>query len=247
MARRIVKEVEVEAPLEQVWQAISSGPGFATWYVPHAIDPTPGGLVRTDFGPAGVREGVVLDAEPPQRLVYGGFGAPEDPVYCYEFVLAAAEGGHTAFRLVQNGFLDGERWDQEYDALDAGWDLFLHNLIVSQRCFAGLPASLAMAMTRSASGGEWDRLLAALRVPAGVVVGDRVVVAAPGTEPVEGVVDFLNPGRHLGVRSDRGLHRFSAEGVELCGVSVYQYRYGSPPLRADVSVCWQRWLDDRFA
>ncbi|MGI5500113.1 SRPBCC family protein [Lentzea sp. CA-135723] len=245
MARRIVKEVEVEAPLEQVWQAISSGPGFATWYVPHAIEPTPGGLVRTDFGPAGVREGVVLDAAPPQRLVYGGFGEPEDPVYCYEFLLAA-QGGHTSFRLVQNGFLDGERWDQEYDALDAGWDLFLHNLILYQRHFAGLPASLAMAMTRSAGGEEWGRLLAALRVPARCAVGDRVVINVPGVDLVEGVVDFLNPGRHLGVRTACGLHRFSAEGVELCGVSVYQYRYGTP-LPPDAAACWQRWLDARFA
>lgn len=247
MTRRIVKEIEVEAPLEQVWQAISSGPGFATWYVPHAIEPAPGGMVRTDFGPGGVREGVVLAADPPRRLVYAGFGAPEEPVYCYEFVLAASGGGQTVFRLVQNGFLDGERWDQEYDALDAGWDLFLHNLIAYQRHFAGLPATLAMAMTRSESGDEWGRLLAALGVSAHCSVGDRVVVDVPGVDLVEGVVDFLNPGRHLGVRTACGLRRFSAEGAELCGVSVYQYRYGTPPLRPDAAACWQRWLADRFA
>lgn len=247
MARRIVKEAEIEAPLDQVWRAISSGPGFATWYVPHAIEPTPGGIVRTDFGPAGVREGVVLDAEPPRRLVYGGFGAPEELVYSYEFVLAANGGGHTAFRLVQNGFLDDEVWDQEYDALNAGWDLFVHNLTVYQRYFAGLPATLAMAMARSAAGEEWSRLLAALDVPAGARVGDRVVLEVPGVDLVDGVVDFLNPGRHLGIRSACGLHRFSAEGVDLCGVSVYQYRYGNPPLGPDAAARWQRWLDDRFA
>ena len=50
--RYVEAEVEVPGTPEDVWQAIASGPGISSWFVPTTLDERVGGSVVCDFGPA---------------------------------------------------------------------------------------------------------------------------------------------------------------------------------------------------
>lgn len=241
--RRLEKEVELAATPEQVWQAIATGPGISTWFVPHEVEEREGGKARADFGSGNVDEGRVLEWEPGRRVVYGG--SSSDPGETLEFLVEGREGGSTILRLVQSGF-SGEDWEAEYHS--KGWDGFFHNLVQYFTHFAGLPVVnvLVMGFTKLTADGVWQRFNEDLGVPATVRLGERVRLNPSGLDPISGVVDVCERGV-LGVRSDQGLHRFAGEGIDAWGMlSVVHYFYGVEMDRAQATEAWQAWLDRLF-
>ena len=49
--RSIQVEVEVPGTPEQVWQAIATGPGVSSWFVPTDVEEKAGGTIVSRFGP----------------------------------------------------------------------------------------------------------------------------------------------------------------------------------------------------
>jgi uncharacterized protein YndB with AHSA1/START domain len=244
--RRLEKHVELDATPEAVWEAIATGPGIATWFVPHDVEPRVGGTVEQDYGGGFTTRGRVSAWAPGRRFAYGSFEQPEDgrPDYAYEFLVEGREGGGTVLRFVQSGFLDGADWDDEYDSFDAGWSLFLDNLRSYLRHFAGQPVRNAVAMGCAAGSANdiWPVLHRSLGLAGPPAVGATLTLAPDGPAPISGVVDVANE-EFLGVRSENGLHRIGVEGEDGCGVSAYHYVYGSPVDAAALTADWQRWID----
>jgi uncharacterized protein YndB with AHSA1/START domain len=243
--RRLEKRVELDATPDDVWRAIATGPGIATWFVPHEVEPREGGTVEQDYGGGFTTRGRVTAWEPGHRFAYGGFEQAGDgrPDYAYEFIVEGRDGGGTVLRFVQSGFLDGADWDDEYDSFDAGWSLFLGNLRSYLRHFPGLPARNAVAMSYTAGKAReiWPEVHRALGLAGHPSVGDVVTLAPAGPAPITGVVDVANE-EFLGVRSDHGLHRIGVEGEDGCGVSAYHYVYGRAVDTAALTADWQNWL-----
>jgi len=50
MPRELIKMVELDASPEEVWQAIATGPGISTWFVPHQVEEREGGAMSAQFG-----------------------------------------------------------------------------------------------------------------------------------------------------------------------------------------------------
>lgn len=238
--RRLEKSVELDASPEQVWEAIATGPGIATWFVPHTVEPAEGGAVTADFGGGFDAAGQVTAWEPGKRFGYGA-GSP-----AFEFLVEGRDGGGTVLRFVQCGFSE-EGWEQEYDSFDKGWDLFFGNLRSYLEHFAGLPVrnALAMGYTPGRAADIWPRLHAALGLAGHPAVGDEVTLTPDGPSPITGVVDVASP-EFLGIRSAHGLHRIGAEGDAGCGVSAYHYFYGEPVDDEAITTAWQSWLTTLF-
>lgn len=247
--RRLEKDVELDASPEQVWAAIATGPGIATWFVPHAVEPREGGAVEQDYGGGFTTSGRVTAWEPGRRFAYGAFDQPEDgrPSYAYEFLVEGRDGGGTVLRFVQSGFLDGADWDDEYDSFDRGWSLFFDNLRSYLLHFPGLPARNAVAMSYTAGKARdiWPQVHRALGLTGHPSVGDVVTLAPGGPAPITGVVDVADE-EFLGVRSDHGLHRIGVEGEDGCGVSAYHYVYGRAVDTDTLTADWQDWLSALF-
>jgi uncharacterized protein YndB with AHSA1/START domain len=247
--RWLEKRVELDASPEQVWEAIASGPGIATWFVPHEVEPRVGGAVEQDYGGGFTTRGRVTAWEPGRRFAYGAFEQPDDgrPNYAFEFLVEGRDGGGTVLRFVQSGFLDGADWDDEYDSFDAGWTLFFDNLVSYLRHFAGLPVRNAVAMSYTAGGARdiWPVLHRSLGLAGHPAVGETVTLTPDGPDPITGVVDVANE-EFLGVRSEYGLHRIGAEGEDGCGVSAYHYVYGRPVDTVALTADWQQWLSVLF-
>jgi uncharacterized protein YndB with AHSA1/START domain len=244
--RRLEKHVELDATPDEVWQAIATGPGIATWFVPHAVEPRAGGTVEQDYGGGFCTRGQVTAWEPGHRFAYGAFEHTEDgrPDYAYEFLVEGRDGGGTVLRFVQSGFLDGADWDDEYDSFDAGWSLFFTNLRSYLRHFAGLPARTAVAMSYTAGSARdiWPVVHRALGLGGRPAIAEAVPPMPDGPAPIAGVVDVANE-EFLGVRSEHGLHRIGVEGENGCGVSAYHYVYGRAVDIAALTADWQRWLE----
>lgn len=242
---RLEKTVEFDADPEQVWEAIGTGPGIGTWFVPFTVEPRVGGAARGDFGGAFEGAGAVTAYEEGRRFAYGE-PAGEERTMAFEFLVEARTGGGTVMRFVQSGFADTD-WEGEYDSFSDGWDLFFLNLREYLAHFAGRPARnvVAMVMAPGAAAEIWPVLLRELGLGSRPELGDTVTLAPRDVPPVSGVVDVVD-GKFLGVRSANGLHRIGAEGDSGCGVSAYHYFYDGESDAAALTEAWQGWLGRLF-
>lgn len=248
--REIDLSVEVPGTPEEVWRAIATGPGISSWYVPHTVEERAGGAAVASFGdgPEMQIPGRVAAWEPPHRIVFdGGEGVPG---LAFEWLVEARDGGTCVVRLINSGFGDGGPWDDQYDAMHEGWQLFLFNLRLHLEHFPGRTATPALpgAAWPVAPDEAWRSLTTALGLPATVAAGDTVALD-PGDGPaLTGTVIDAAPRRLALLLSDPapGTAFVAAEGVgSACLLSVwaYLYREDSNALAEDVKGAWQRWLD----
>ena len=141
--RVVEKVVEIHAPIEEVWSALTDADAIKKWFSTDAGVESPGvggemffAWGEDDF--SGKNRIEIWD--PPRRLRTTEIketrsekqyeGAAPSPLtnplsvdYCLE-----SKGNSTILRLVHSGFGDGAEWDDEYDAILRGWGLFLMNL-----------------------------------------------------------------------------------------------------------------------
>ena len=165
--RSIDLEVVVDGTPEEVWRAIATGPGISSWYVPHVVEEREGGAALASFGEAPEMQipGRVAAWDPPRRIVFDG-GEDADGL-AFEWLVEARDSGTCVVRLVNSGFGDGNEWDDQYDAMTEGWKLFLFNLELHCRHFAGQAATamLPMGGTPLPQADAWTKLCADLGIP----------------------------------------------------------------------------------
>ncbi|HEX9763780.1 MAG TPA: hypothetical protein VGA39_00720, partial [Candidatus Acidoferrales bacterium] len=90
--RSVQVEVEVPGTPEEVWQAIATGPGVSSWFVPAEVDER-AGTVTLDFGP-GMRSVAKRTAwDPPRRFAAecSDWG-PNSPPVATEWTVEARSG-----------------------------------------------------------------------------------------------------------------------------------------------------------
>ena len=128
--RGIDLTIEIDATLEAVWQALTTGEGIARWFAPHAaVTPGEGGSVSVGWDPKEMWAQPITVWEPQRRMQT----ASEMPSKDGRLVRLAVDyylevqGGRVRVRLVHSGF-DDSSWDDYIDGLDAGWSYFLFNL-----------------------------------------------------------------------------------------------------------------------
>jgi uncharacterized protein YndB with AHSA1/START domain len=197
-------EAEVDATPEQVWDAIATGPGYDSWFMGRTeLEPGAGGAVRTDLG-GYTMESTVTAWEPLRRFAFRGDETPDGRFIAFEYLIEGREQGSTVLRLVSNGFLPGDDWEAEFDAMVKGGAMYFATLVAYLTHFAGRTATPISAV---APGRVFGRVPAALGLTAAPTVGALVHAAPAGLPPIDGVVDFVNP-HALGVRTGDALYRF---------------------------------------
>lgn len=247
--RVIDLSIEVPGTPEQVWEAIATGPGITSWFVPHRVEEHEGGTVHIDFG-FGEQLAEVSAWEPPHRVVFSSSG---DRALAYEWLVEARDGGSCVVRLVNSGFGPGEDWDADYDGMSAGWRIFLESLRLhlthfpQQRARAIIPTR----MVPGPHGPAFARLCAELGVPADLRAGDRFATSGAGVPTVTGTVQSrqeLSATTTYFVVVDQpapGTAFLTAEGAgDLVGISLYLYLYG--PDAAALPDEWTPFLAERF-
>ncbi|MEV4396826.1 SRPBCC domain-containing protein [Nonomuraea sp. NPDC049607] len=229
----------VEATPEQVWEAITTGPGIDSWFM--GRNEVEGGAIRTAFAGVELPESRVTAEEPLKRFAHSGVPGPDGRFVAYEFLLEARGQGSTLVRMVTSGFLPGDDWEQEYEAMSTGLALFFATLTEYLGHFAGRAAT---PLTESGPPvSDWPRAWRSLHAALGGTPepGDAVRITPPGLPPVEGVVYFRN-AQSVGVRTSDALYRF----VQGMGGSMLAMHllFGDP---AGQAAAWRSWLEDAHA
>ncbi|RSM46321.1 SRPBCC domain-containing protein [Amycolatopsis balhimycina DSM 5908] len=233
---------EVDATPEQVWAAIATGPGIDSWFMGrNEVDGGTGGVVRGAFG--GYRpEHRIRDWEPLEKLGYGGEPEPDGRKIAYEFLIEGRGGGSSVLRCVTSGFLPGDDWEDEFEAMVAGGQLFFRTLVEYLTHFAGRTAVPVTAFGPPVADWDeaWTRLAAALGLSARPAEGDRVRIE-PGGQA--GVVYAVND-QTVGVRTADAMFRF-LRGFH--GAMVVCHTIFAPGADAETEEkTWSDWLNHVF-
>ena len=214
------------------------------WFIGtgNQVEPGLGGTVRIEVGGA-LSESAITAWDPPGLFAHRSAAAPDGSLHAFEYTVTGHDRGTTVVRLVHSGFL-ADDWESEYDALNEGDYMYLHQLAQYVTWFRGRTAKVVVALRPDT---ERDRgmaiLYAALGVSGEVAADDRVRFAPEGIPLIEGVVDFVSPSI-LGIRTNDALYRFTFPmGVVYLGHHIYRDDVDVPGSAA----AWQAWLDRSFA
>lgn len=122
--------IEIDAPIEEVWKALTTAEGLVRWFAPKAeVTPGPGGKVALDWGGPYQWKTAIEVWEPNVRLVLvetrdrnvGPDATPLAPARLIQDFQLESAAGKTMLRLVHSGFGSTSDWDKEYEGTMGGW------------------------------------------------------------------------------------------------------------------------------
>ncbi|MFJ8359471.1 SRPBCC domain-containing protein [Streptomyces sp. NPDC093984] len=237
----IVREFEVDATPEEVWEAITTGTGGYLW----PMDPP-----EPRVGGSGPFGSTVTAWDPPHRYTNRSedFGFPVQSVNQLDHTIEPRDEGRRAWvRYVHSGIFTDD-WDNQYDGASKHTDFYLHTLREYLTHFAPRPVAFATLNGPDASTAP-DAFTAvgrALGLADDTPEGARVQARGPEGRLLDAVLDFRNP-YFIGLRTDDALIRFFGRnhwGAPV-GVSVHDF---APDADAKANeAAWQGWLDGVFS
>lgn len=238
-----ISELRTAATPEQVWQAIATGPGIDSWFMGRN-EVRSGSVIRTAFG-GYTPQHAVTAWEPHHHLAYGGERESDGRFIAYEFLIEGRDRGSTTVRMVTSGFLPGDDWEDEYEAMHLGGALMFATL---GEYLAHFPGRTAVPITAfGPQVADWQRAWATLRATLGFAAqpepGAPVNYHAPETGAIIGEVYFAN-AQSIGVRTEDGIYRF-VQGLPGCMVAMHHLFTDTDHTQTDRA--WQRWLARVFA
>jgi uncharacterized protein YndB with AHSA1/START domain len=226
-------EFVVDATPEEVWAAISSGSGIDSWFMGrNEVDPGGGGAVRTAFGEYAPPPATITAWDPPRRLAYGTPEAEDGRRIGYEFLVEGRAGASTVVRLVTAGFLPGDDWADEFEAMQGGLGMFYRTLREYLDHFAGRTGMPLTVFGPPVT--DWDRTWANLR-------------ARLDRSPLNGGTVYFDNGLTLGVRAPHALYRFLTGFRGPLMAAHIIFPDASPASDVDTAATegfWQRWLEE---
>jgi uncharacterized protein YndB with AHSA1/START domain len=236
--------IDVDATPEEVWEAISTGPGMDSWFLGHVdIEPREGGAVRWTVG-GFESEATVSTWDPPNRIVTMTEEDPEGSRHSFDYTVTLREGGRSNVRYVHSGMLGGD-WEAEYEAMGEGDPMYLFKLAQYLGHFKG-----RFGISIDVFGPnvpDTDVVMGGFRRALGidhVSLGDNVSLKPEGLQPIEGEVDALSV-HFLGVISENAIYRFihGFTGQTMVG----HHFFGDGSDKDQLEDDWRSWLERTFA
>jgi uncharacterized protein YndB with AHSA1/START domain len=253
--RSVQVEVEVPGTPEEVWQAIATGPGISSWFVPTEFEEEGGNpvAVKSNFGPGMESRSEVTAWEPPRMFAAQGEGWGGSPPIATEWSVEARAGGVCLIRVVHSLFASTDDWDNQLEATETGWPGFFRTLRIYLTHFRGMRSAIMqiMAPVAGTEAEAWEKLTSALGLN-GLSVGQSWT-APSGVPAFGGVAEYLaqTPYDAL-LRIDKPAPGVAAVGVFNCGgpimVALNFYLYGDQAAEtvAQETPRWQAWFKERF-
>lgn len=116
------KKVVIEAPIEKVWEYVSTAEGIGAWFMPNDMEPIEGREFILQAGPWGNSACKVTEVTPPNRI---SFDWGEDWLITFEL---EEKGDHTELTLIHAGWEEGKQTEfgQSHEEvrtrMSGGWD-----------------------------------------------------------------------------------------------------------------------------
>ncbi len=254
--RSVTIDVEIPGTPEEVWDAIATGPGVSSWFMPTTVETGEDGVpsrVVTNFGPGMDSIAEVTAWEPPHRFTAQSQIAPDAPPMATEWSVQAESGGVCVVRVVHSLFANDDDWDDQLVGTETGWPKFFRILRIYMTHFAG-QACVNVPLSAVIPGeleSVWASLLTDLGLE-GAKVGQQrgttieapalsgeVEWAAEGGEPLV-LLRLQEPGAGVA-------HLQAVNMGEQVYLAMHLYLYGEDSqASADrIRSPWQDWFDAR--
>ena len=207
--RTLEMHVDIDAPIEAAWKAITEGPGIANWFAPVAeVSATGvGATVKAGWSEEMMITSTVVAWEPLKHVGWldesGWMGSGTSLALDYYL---STENGKTRVRLVQSAFGASEGWDDLFDSIETGWIYFLQNLriyveklqgrtrrMITERIQVEMPRQLFWRHLLSDAGGL------VIGAPGALKAGDSIEVRLKESGTARAVVEVLVEGKGLGL------------------------------------------------
>ncbi len=253
--RSVQVEVEVPGTPEEVWQAIATGPGISSWFVPTEFEEKDGKpvAVKLNFGPGMESRAEVTSWDPPRRFTAQGEGWGGSPPIATEWSVEARAGGVCLVRVVHSLFASTDDWDKQLEGTESGWPGFFRTLRIYLTHFRGL-RSAPMPFVVPTAGSEekaWEKLTAALGLK-GLSVGQNYASPA-GVPTLSGVVEHVtHKPNDLLLRLDQpgpgvaALGTYSMGGQTMVALTAYHYGDQAAATAAREKPFWEAWFQKHF-
>jgi len=253
--RSVQVEVEVPGTPEEVWQAIATGPGISSWFVPTEFEERDGKsvAVTVTLGPGMEVRAPLTAWEPPRKWVAQSDGLPGSPPIANEWSVEARGGGICIVRIVQSLFASTDDWDNQLEGAAHGWPGFFRTLRIYLTHFRGQRSAMMkwMAPAAGTEAEAWETLTAALGVK-GLSVGKRWTAPA-GVPALSGVAEYItqSPNDAL-LRLDKpgpgvaALGTFNFGGQSMVALNLYLYGDQAAGTVARETPLWDAWFQKRF-
>jgi uncharacterized protein YndB with AHSA1/START domain len=256
--RSVQAETEVPGTPEEVWDAIATGPGITSWFVPSQVDGRVGGEVVCNFGPGMDSLSTISVWDPPHRFVADSRDdmGPGDPSVATEWIVEARDGGTCVVRVVHSWFADSDKWDNQFEGHTYGWLSFFRVLRTYLAHFPGrhgVPVQV-MGVAQPPKEDAWQAWTRPLDL-AGAAVGQAVRTPA-GAPPLAGTVEWAGQPawpEELLIRLDEPapgiahLVPHAMGGQVYLAMRVYLFGEGAEAAAAEAQTAWQAWFDEHFA
>lgn len=252
--RSVQVEVEVPGTPEEVWQAIATGPGISSWFVPAEVEEREGGAVVCHFGPGMDSVATATAWEPPRRFTAESRDlGPNAPALATEWIVEARSGGACVVRVVHSLFASSDAWDQLLNSIESGWPAFFRILRMYLTHFRGRRcSSFQLAGVVSGTKSEaWDALTGSLGLAGGAV--GQPWKTPGGAPPLKGFIEQIGEGpSHLYAllrleEPEPGIASLIANAAgDKVHIQISFYLYGD---RADAAVArdepvWRAWMNE---
>jgi uncharacterized protein YndB with AHSA1/START domain len=255
--RSMVTEFEVAGTPEEVWQAVATGPGVSSWFVPTEFEERNGKPVamKVSFGPWPEMRSEITAWDAPRMFATTANGwLPGSPPIASEWTVEARGGGKCVVRIVQSLFASTDDWDMQLESAKIGFASFLKILQINLAHFRG-QRSASQHFTAPGPGTEaesWAALTAALGLK-GMKVGQRFTAPA-GVPALSGVVEYATEDPFDAVlRLDTPAPGVAALGIAGMPGGPYQlamvlHVHGDQAAAtvARETPLWQAWFREQF-
>lgn len=251
--RRFVQaETEVPGTPEQVWDAIATGHGISSWFVPTDVEERKGGKVISHFSPDGTMDAVatITEWDPPRRMSATGQDAPNGPAIATEWTVEARGGGTCTVRVVHSWFASTDDWDKQFEQHEKGWLEFFEILRLYLEHFAGQRSAAwqVMGFSKDDVPAAWPQVVTSLGI--GSPGEGEHIATASDAPPLAGRVIRVGTPEHpqmLVLLDQPGpgvAHIFAMKmGDQTClAARGFFYGDGAADVVARSEPRWQQWM-----
>lgn len=237
----VIRDLDLPAGPQDVWTAMTAD--SAAWLFPTGME-IPAGQSPPEGSP-------VTTWDPPHHFVVRTEG-PDGTFNQLEYLIEARAGGTAHLRYVHSGIL-ADGWEDQYDAIGAHTDFYLHTLGQYLEHFDGRDATYVGQPSSGIDGPEaagapdaMDTLRRALGLSAQASAGDPVHATLGAAGALDGEVDYATEG-FLGVRTADGLYRFFGRNHFGGVVGLSAHLFSGAVDAAAHEAALKAWLDGVFA
>src|SRR5262245_4722258 len=255
--RSVQVEVEVPGTPEQVWEAIATGPGISSWFVPTEVEQGDYGRptkVVCHFGPAFQTTAAITKWEPPNLFAAESRDeVTAGPPLATEWSVEARPTGGCVVRVVHSLTAETDDWNGQLESAESGWPAFFRILKLYLTHFPGQRASAIQAVGISAEpeSKAWETFAGSLGITGTGLGEDRS--APSGTPPFAGRVEHKNTTHHdvllrleqptTGIAHVLG---YTMGGGVFLSIRMYLYGDQASSVAKRDQPLWLEWMNTHF-